>query len=145
MTPKTDCAPPCPTVPGHSGVDRAPCLVKARSNALAHTPNLDRAPGHSQWLEERITTSRRQARPQPCPRCDAATLVGPDHDTVAYVARVDAQPVDRLHEAAGRLTGRWSFDLIRGALYRRDLEHITATVHPHPIHLEHRCVKETLW
>lgn len=91
------------------------------------------------WLAQKITTSRRAARPEPCPRCGTATLIGPDHDTCAVDARVDLEPVDLLGEVVARLTGRHTYALARGELCHRDDFTIHARRHTHPIHVEHRC------
>lgn len=91
------------------------------------------------WLAEKVTQSRRAARPGTCPSCGADILVGPDHDTCAATARVDPTPVDRLHEVAGLLAGLHSYNLTRGDLCHREPEHHHSPRRPHPVLLEHRC------
>lgn len=100
------------------------------------------------WLADKITTSRRAAHPEQCPRCHANLLVGPDDDRCAITLRVDAEPVDRLTEAVAHLHGTASAELIHNALHYRSPARLQSDRHPHPIHLEHRCpqnAKETLW
>lgn len=95
------------------------------------------------WLAEKVETSRRAARPQPCRHCSATLLVGPDHDTCSMTARVDPDPVDQLTEVAALLTGRASYDLVRGDLHYRYPEHHHSASRPYPVLLEHRCHPET--
>lgn len=106
-----------------------------------------RSPGGSSrsWLADKINNSRRAARPKPCPKCGTATLVGPDHDTVAITVRLDAHPVTPLDEAIALLAGHatYSCDLVRGNLHHREPHHLEAIDQPHPIHLEHRCPPTT--
>jgi hypothetical protein len=98
------------------------------------------------WLTERVEHSRRAARLDTCPRCNAPILTGPDHDTCARVARVDTTPVDRLHEIAALLTGRHSYNLVRGELHYREPHHIHSANQAEPIHLNHQCTDGgTLW
>jgi hypothetical protein len=91
------------------------------------------------WLTDKINVGRRAARPNTCPRCSARTLVGDDHHRVAAVARVDAEPVGRLGEVVGVLSGRPSYDMVGAELHYRNPPQQQAATACWPIHLEHRC------
>ncbi len=99
------------------------------------------------WLADKVANTRRAAKPQPCPRCSAPTLTGPDHDTCARVVRVDTTSVDRIHEIAALLTGCYSYNLTRGELHYREPHHIHSANQTEPIHLNHQCDMNgaTLW
>lgn len=97
------------------------------------------------WLAERIATSRRAARTEPCPRCGTDTLVGPDDDTCALTTRVDPTPTSLLEEVAARLTGRHSCELIHGRLHYRDEITIHARRNQYPILLDHKCETAVLF
>src|SRR6266705_1019056 len=99
------------------------------------------------WLTDHTERSRRAARLDTCPRCCTPTLVGPDHDTCARVVRVDTTPVDRIHEIAALLTGRYSYNLTRNELHYREPHHIHSANQTEPIHLNHQCDMNgaTLW
>lgn len=98
------------------------------------------------WLAEKVNISRRAAHPTACPTCGADILVGPDHDTCSLTARVDLTPADPITEVVALLRGRQSYDLVRGELHHREIEHTRSGRRPHPVHLEHRCTaKEALF
>lgn len=91
------------------------------------------------WLAEKINLSRRAARREPCPKCAADTLVGPDHDACSVTARVDLTPADPIREVIALLAGRHSYDHDRGALYFREIEHVRSLTQRHQVLLTHVC------
>lgn len=119
------------TVPADSR-SAVPPLYRAERGTVPGTKSKN-------WLAEKVDSRRRAARPGPCPRCDAPTLVGPDHDHCAITVRVDQAPVDPVTEAAAVLSGRYSCELVRGCLWHRDSFRLESPRRPYPVHLEHRC------
>lgn len=97
------------------------------------------------WLAEKVNTGRRAAHPTACPTCGDDTLVGPDHDTVAYTARVDPTDTGAIDEVIALLAGRHSFDYVRGDLHHRAPHHIHTTSRPYPVLLTHACTPEVLF
>lgn len=93
----------------------------------------------------RVAAAMRAAVRTDCRKCGAAVLIGDDADSVAYRVTVDAEPVDRVHEAAAVAAGRSSYDLLPGSagagdLYHREPHHYLSRAQPRfPIHLQHRC------
>lgn len=85
------------------------------------------------------TVNRRQAKPGTCRRCGAPVLRGEDHDRIAAPATVNPEPVTRHAEVAAILTGRTSYNLIRGALHYREPTWTAGKPSRHPIHLDHTC------
>jgi hypothetical protein len=72
-----------------------------------------------------------------CRRCRAALLVGYDR---GLLARVDADPVDRVGEFAALVDGRWTYArLADGSLMHRDADAITAGQAGRGVYVEHRC------
>ena len=77
-----------------------------------------------QWkremLAEKAERAARSAKPQPCPACAAATLVGRGDDCTTATARVDAQPLPderrTLEVIVAVLSGRGVFVRQHGAL-----------------------------
>lgn len=148
-----------PTVPKRADDQTAqsvltvPCAFRHGSHTGARRPTDDPTVSEPKtgtvtpWLQQKIATSRRHARPDTCPRCNTPNLVGPDHDTCARVVRVDTTPVDRIHEIAALLTGRYSYNLVRNELHYREPHHIHSTNQTEPIHLNHQCDTNgaTLW
>lgn len=75
------------------------------------------------YQRDRIEAANRAARRSRCKRCGEPLLVGLDADHVAASVRVDVQPVDRVGEVAALLTGRRTYNFIRGNLYIREPHH----------------------
>lgn len=96
--------------------------------------------------------NRRSARSIECPRCGAPCIRGDDHDDVALIVTVDAEPLDPAGEMLTHLDGRTTYDLIRArgktapprssVLYHREPWHlISRKAPPGTVHAEHRCTE----
>jgi hypothetical protein len=89
------------------------------------------------YVRDRIAHSQRLARASSCPKCRAATLTGPDHDRVAHLATVNAEPIAPHWESRAHAAGLSTYDLDGGKLcYREPWHYATA---PFPIHVWHVC------
>lgn len=91
----------------------------------------------------------RDAQPEPCPRCNQPTLVGPDDDTAALTIRADPNPLTPTGEARALLAGRATYTLRqyagRTVLTRRD--HWTIAAQPADrIHViaDHSCDSDSI-
>jgi len=79
----------------------------------------------------------RVASQSACHKCGAHIRSGLDADALAFVARVDDDPVTRQGELLAIISGRRTYSLEGGRLYRRELHHLrTAARAPY---VEHRC------
>lgn len=91
-------------------------------------------------VEKLIEANRRAAKPRQCPRCGAPVLNGDDDDRCTIRANVNPDPVGLVDEMLAIFDGLTTYDLVRGALYRREPWHVHSTREPRwPIHVEHRC------
>ncbi len=127
--------PRSPGTPGDTTAARrppSPPLYRAGTDA-------NPGDGRLNWLADKIETSRRAARPKPCPKCSQDVLVGPSADFMYWTATVDPTPVDAITEVAALLNGAQSYDLIRGRLHHRADHHTHTPQRPHPVLLDHAC------
>lgn len=72
-----------------------------------------------------------------CRKCGAHIRSGLDADVLAFVARVDDDPVTRQGELLAILNGRRTYSLEGGRLHRRRLHHLQAPARAP--YVEHRC------
>ena len=72
-----------------------------------------------------------------CHKCGAHIRSGLDADALAFVARVDDDPVTRQGELLAILNGRRTYSLEGGRLHRRELHHLQAPARAP--YVEHRC------
>jgi len=79
----------------------------------------------------------RSCNPHQCHKCGAHIRSGLDGDALAFVARVDDEPLTRQGELLAILNGRKTYSLEGQRLYRRDLHHIKKAAEV--VHATHRC------
>lgn len=72
-----------------------------------------------------------------CHKCGAHIRSGLDADALAFVARVDDDPVTRQGELLAILNGRRTYSLEGGRLHRRYSHHLQ--IAPRAPYVEHRC------
>lgn len=95
----------------------------------------------AKWLTEKIDAGRRYLKAAQCPKCGADVLRGPNGDDMAWITRVDPEPVNEFTEAIERVAnGRMSYALITSSAGQR-LEYRDHYYRPskYPIVLDHRC------
>ena len=80
--------------------------------------------------------SRSSSRHQ-CHKCGAHIRSGLDADVLAFVARVDDEPVTRQGELLAILNGRRTYSLEGGRLYRRERHHLQ--IPARAPYAQHRC------
>lgn len=72
-----------------------------------------------------------------CHKCSAHIRSGLDADALAFVARVDDEPLSRQGELLAVISGRRTYSLEGGRLHRREHHHLrTPSRAPY---VEHRC------
>lgn len=79
----------------------------------------------------------RVASQSACHKCGAHIRSGLDADALAFVARVDDEPLTRQGELLAIVNGRKTYSLEGQRLYRRDLHHIKRPADT--VHAAHRC------
>lgn len=89
------------------------------------------------YVAARIAHEQRLAKPGNCPKCGAAILSGPDHDRMAAVATVDAEPVRPDLEPRVVAAGLSTYDLDNGTLCYREPWHRGNT--QYPVYVWHVC------
>lgn len=99
----------------------------------------------ARYVAELIEGNKRSAKHYVCHKCGTVCLTGDDHDKVARVVIVDAEPISLIREMFYVLDDRATFDLVprsgnTAQLAYREPWHIHGpTPDKYPILVEHQC------